>query len=155
MEAFQYNPLPVGEGTIRILTLLPGRETDGIQCELGTRKLEAISDNKTYEALSYCWGKQEAKIEISIHEEGCSRNDTFAVRPNLHAALRVFCRKEEARKLWIDAICIDQTNVEESNVQVLLMRRVYEGCSGVLIWLGERLEDGNSEAAISLISKLK
>jgi len=155
MESFQYSPLPVGDRSIRILTLLPGEETDEIQCELSTTKLEAISDNKTYEALSYCWGKQDAVMRISIREKGCPRNSTFALRPDLHAALRVFRRKEEARELWIDAICIDQMNTEEKNVQVPLMRRIYEGCSGVLIWLGERIQNCNSEAAISLIRKLK
>jgi len=158
MESFQYSPLPAGDDSIRILTVLPGEDTDEIQCELSTRKLEAIaaiSDNETYEALSYCWGKQDAEMKISIREKGCPRNGTFALRPDLYAALRVFRLKEKARRLWIDAICIDQTNTEEKNVQVPLMRRIYEGCSGVLIWLGERIQNCDSEVAISLIRKLK
>src|SRR5277367_998552 len=145
MEAYEYSPLPAREDAIRILTLLPGRKADKIKCGLSTRTLEAISDNRTYEALSYCWGVPDATMEIYIHSEGQgqSRMGTVSVKPNLHAALRVFRRENEARQLWIDAICIDQTSDEEMNVQVTLMRRIYEGSSGVLIWLGEGTKDSD------------
>jgi hypothetical protein len=35
-----------------------------------------------------------------------------------------------------DAICIDQTNNEETDVQMPLMREIYERASITLIWLG-------------------
>ena len=154
MEPFRYSPLPAGEDTVRMLRLLPGGEADEIQCELGSRNLAEISDHKTYEALSYCWGKPGGEVKISILEEGQARNSTILVQPNLHGALSAFRYNETPRNLWIDAVCIDQNNTKEKNRQIPLMRRIYEGCSSVVIWLGRELPDCNSEVAISLLKKL-
>lgn len=38
---------------------------------------------------------------------------------------------------WIDAICIDQTNVRERNHQVQMMRQIYSNAESVFAWLGE------------------
>jgi Heterokaryon incompatibility protein (HET)/Ankyrin repeats (3 copies) len=38
--------------------------------------------------------------------------------------------------IWIDAICIDQSNDEERGHQVRLMRKIYEAANCVSIWLG-------------------
>lgn len=39
--------------------------------------------------------------------------------------------------LWIDAICIDQNNVDERNHQVRMMSDIYQGATEVLVWLGQ------------------
>lgn len=41
--------------------------------------------------------------------------------------------------LRFDALCIDQSNIEEKNVQVPLMGRVYSKAVSVLIWLGDTM----------------
>jgi hypothetical protein len=151
METFEYSRLPIAENEIRLITLLPGRKTDELECELSIRTLEAITDNPTYEALSYCWGTLDATMKVYIND-GPLRKGTVLVKPNLYAALLVFRREEEARKLWIDAICIDQMNDQEKNMQVPLMRRIYGSSSGVLVWLGEGTKD--SYRATSLVRKL-
>ncbi|KAE9363365.1 HET-domain-containing protein [Stipitochalara longipes BDJ] len=151
METFDYSRRPVAENEIRLITLLPGQETDKIECELSTGTLEAIIKNTAYEALSYCWGTLDATVEIYIND-GTSRMGTILVKPNLHAALLIFRREKEARRLWIDAICIDQMSDREKNMQVPLMRRIYEGASGVLVWLGEGTKD--SDRATSLVRRL-
>jgi hypothetical protein len=45
--------------------------------------------------------------------------------------------------LWIDAICINQTDVGEVSKQIFLMDAVYESASQVWVWLGEELDDIN------------
>jgi hypothetical protein len=40
--------------------------------------------------------------------------------------------------MWIDAICINQSNVAERELQVGLMRDIYQQADGVVIWLGPR-----------------
>jgi len=40
--------------------------------------------------------------------------------------------------MWIDAICINQSNVAERELQVGLMRDIYQQADGVVIWLGLR-----------------
>jgi hypothetical protein len=89
---------------------------------LALGRLKKISDNGTYDAVSYCWGALDATMKIHVQDEGRSNTGIVAVKPNLYAALQVFRHEKEARKLWIDAICIDQTNNEEKNVQATLMR---------------------------------
>jgi len=37
---------------------------------------------------------------------------------------------------WIDALCIDQSNVSERNSQVAMMREIYKASKRIIIWLG-------------------
>ena len=46
------------------------------------------------------------------------------------------------RTYWIDAICIDQSNVQERNHQVQLMKVIYSQAESVSIWLGP-VEEGS------------
>lgn len=39
--------------------------------------------------------------------------------------------------LWIDAICINQNDIEEKNRQVGIMREIYKEASKVHVWLGD------------------
>ncbi|TQV91995.1 ankyrin and het domain-containing protein [Cordyceps javanica] len=52
-------------------------------------------------------------------------------------AIQRIRREAEVLRIWIDALCIDQENIEERNEHVLMMGRVYAGASHVRIWLGE------------------
>ncbi|KAK1777873.1 heterokaryon incompatibility protein-domain-containing protein [Copromyces sp. CBS 386.78] len=38
--------------------------------------------------------------------------------------------------LWVDALCINQSDVQEKGHQVRLMRQIYEAAEMVLVWLG-------------------
>jgi hypothetical protein len=40
--------------------------------------------------------------------------------------------------MWIDAICINQSSVAERELQVKLMRDIYQQADGVVIWLGPK-----------------
>ncbi len=50
--------------------------------------------------------------------------------------------------LWIDAICINQSDVSEKNHQVRLMGQIYSQLELTLMWLG--LEDRTSSAVLTL-----
>ncbi|KAH8634294.1 hypothetical protein IG631_09694 [Alternaria alternata] len=45
--------------------------------------------------------------------------------------------QQEQESLWIDAICIDQSRVEERNHQVAMMGKIYSLARKVLVWLGQ------------------
>jgi hypothetical protein len=45
--------------------------------------------------------------------------------------------QQEQEFLWIDAICIDQSRVEERNHQVAMMGKIYSLARKVLVWLGQ------------------
>ena len=46
--------------------------------------------------------------------------------------------------IWVDAICINQEDIPERNVQVTMMDRVYERAKAVFVWLGEADSDCES-----------
>jgi hypothetical protein len=46
-------------------------------------------------------------------------------------------------RLWIDAICINQSDKEERNVQVQRMGDIFRQATGVRVWLGEEYEQSN------------
>jgi hypothetical protein len=52
-----------------------------------------------------------------------------------------------AQLLWIDAVCIDQTNIAERNAQVAMMAKIYGSGSGMIIWLGEDHESSDDYLA--------
>lgn len=52
--------------------------------------------------------------------------------------------------MWIDALCIDQRNVEERNQQVRQKDQIYSRAAGVLVWLGP--QGNNSDLAMDFIS---
>jgi Heterokaryon incompatibility protein (HET) len=59
------------------------------------------------------------------------------VTTNLESALRHLRLKNDARRLWIDAICINQSDILERNHQVKNMKSIYSAASKVLAWLGK------------------
>jgi hypothetical protein len=71
----------------------------------------------------------------------------FAVTGNLYQFLCVqsfdhdFCC---GTWLWIDQICIDQTNIQERNEQVARMGHVYRSAKTTIIWLGSGVEETDS-----------
>jgi hypothetical protein len=56
-------------------------------------------------------------------------------------------------KIWIDAICINQDNKKEKEVQVLKMHYIYREAKGVYVWHGR--EENDSNLAISAINKVQ
>ena len=57
---------------------------------------------------------------------------------NLWEALRSYRQEDGLVILWVDAVCIDQANIQERFEQVLLMRGIYSESKRVLIWLGPK-----------------
>jgi hypothetical protein len=123
----EYDPLPGGEESmIRLVQLLPGKDWDPIEVTLSVAKLEA-----EFEALSYCWG--DAAMRSPITCNGCQLD----VTRNLKSALRDLRRHDAPRILWIDAICINQNDIEEREQQLRIMADVFRSAVRTVVWLGE------------------
>lgn len=52
--------------------------------------------------------------------------------------------------LWIDQICIDQSNTHEKNQQVAIMSKIYSKAYIVLSWLGPRSPTHGTDGRSSL-----
>ncbi|KAK2597728.1 hypothetical protein N8I77_012493 [Diaporthe amygdali] len=111
-----------------------------------------------YEALSYTWGNDIAVFEIEA-STGAGPNTCFAgsvgtilIRENLRQALMHLRRADQPRTLWIDALCINQDDVDERNEQVRHMDAIYRMASRVMVWLGP--ESINSDVAMRTLQHL-
>ena len=106
-----------------------------------------LSSATLFDALSYAWGDQSIKLSILINGE------PFEVGENLHAALKALRANGRNDFLWIDAICINQSDIPERNSQLSLMTQIYSLARTVICWLGEPGDD--SELAISTLNECK
>ncbi|KAH8743563.1 heterokaryon incompatibility, partial [Hyaloscypha sp. PMI_1271] len=50
---------------------------------------------------------------------------------------------------WYDALCVNQTDVFEKDVQVPRMGCIYKSANGVIVWLGDSSAD--SRLALSIM----
>lgn len=120
--------LPLTDGQIRLLKLKPARtQSDPIECSLFP-----ISPTKDtpYEAVSYVWGNQVRDKVIKVNEVD------FQIPGNLFELLPYLRQHDSDRVLWIDGLCIDQTNDVEKSRQVNMMDDIYKGASHVVMFLG-------------------
>ncbi|KAF5000622.1 hypothetical protein FDECE_11159 [Fusarium decemcellulare] len=138
-----YRTLDFSSRQIRLLELLPTTADNDIVC--GFRYVE-LSGCHPYTALSYTWGDETACREIMID------GNQIMIRENLWSFLRMqSSRLSEPKLFWIDAICINQSNIHERNHQVNLMKQIYANASEVYVWLGAEAE--NSDLAMDFVAK--
>ena len=71
---------------------------------------------------------------------------------NLYVALLYLRDPCRLRVMWIDALCIDQSSVQERNHQVGQMGNIHRKASSVIAWLGEASID--SDIALNVIVML-
>lgn len=122
---------------IRLAHVAPSNDIEAQACV--SLKIVSLDTEPVYEAVSYCWGDANVKRPITL--EGCR----WEVTTNLEAGLRHLRDTADVKILWIDAICINQADLDEKSVQILLMKNIYADAQLVRIWLGEAT-DGNDEA---------
>jgi hypothetical protein len=153
MSSFKYTPFSEEDNSIRLLALKSGAYDCEIEIELFPVPVWQ-GDPPDYEALSYVWGSTEDRRRIAVREWSAPdlskplseslygdprklvSEGQLPVTQNLEVALRYLRRPTSHRVLWIDAICIDQENMEERSFQVQRMGRIYHAARQVVIWLG-------------------
>lgn len=78
------------------------------------------------------------------------RGETLPVTRALLDVLRDIYEPQRRRRIWIDAICINQGDEKEKATQVKMMERIYKTAVNVLVWLGPSVE--NSDLAFDYAS---
>ncbi|OTB07013.1 hypothetical protein M426DRAFT_257412 [Hypoxylon sp. CI-4A] len=144
--------------TIRLVKIL-SLDSDGLlNCQIHTVKLNR-GQIPSYEALSYTWGPPaQAMIKNDVDAEKgrviICNNKRLSVKENLFGCLMQLAQDGYYdRDLWIDAICIDQDNIDEINQQVSIMKDIYQCAKRVIIWLGAD-DDGSAQPALELMNGL-
>ncbi|KAI9868856.1 MAG: hypothetical protein M1813_004707 [Trichoglossum hirsutum] len=138
-----YEPLDKSREEIRLLEILPPTDADyTIRCRLKTAPVHRCR----YIAISYVWGDQSTTENIVVNGESKPVTTTlFSCLNNIRSAIltNVDTQSEWAslpHLIWVDAVCINQSDVEERNHQIQLMSQIYTGASVVISWLGPRDE---------------
>lgn len=143
MQRFQYKPLNSSNNEIRLVRLRQAIDwLELIKCEI----LHAPMGEIEYQALSYTWGDSSGTLEIFVDDK------SFLCTPNLYSALLQLRSTSEDLVLWVDAICIDQRNLQERNHQVQIMRNIYMEAAKVVVWLGP--SDSDSRETFKLLAGL-
>jgi hypothetical protein len=57
----------------------------------------------------------------------------------------------KARLVWIDAVCINQTDIPEETGQIQLMRAIYQQAFWVIVWLGSSPDATKAMDFISIL----
>ncbi|KAI1648461.1 HET-domain-containing protein [Daldinia loculata] len=153
MGRYRYDPLP-GQHYIRLAIIHPAKFIkDNIVISFHTSPFP--NDTLPYEALSYVWGSKKGRMPIYV-----SRVDTattnrlrdtvqmkfekIQVTRNLDVALRHLRYDEAPRVMWIDALCINQTDEVEKSPQVATMGEIFRLARRVIAWLGPEENDSNN-----------
>ena len=147
MSGSIYQPLDPAKKQIRLLRLPSDLLGDSFD---GTLEIVSLYDYHNYNALSYVWGSPGVRSHIRL--SGCH----VVVTPNLKEALiRQTQFAQDSRVpdlLWVDAICINQDDVEEKSSQLSLMKDIYAQARATSVSLGRASR--HSLKAFEAISKL-
>lgn len=125
MEDFRYSPLDTNHDTFRLLRISADLECNYINCEL-----KHATTFERYRALSYTWGSASDQETLIVNGK------RLQIRRNLANFLRIARRTYPEQWFWIDAICIDQSNIEERNHHVREMAKIYKRSFETVLWLG-------------------
>jgi hypothetical protein len=123
---YKYQPIST-QRNIRILALKnTTSESETLECELVEESVDHPTDK--YEA-------------VPDHYVICNGRK-LPVTSNCDAFLRMFRKHRtydtpKERRLWVDSICIDQSNLAEKTQQLMLMGNVYRNSTRTLVWLGD------------------
>ena len=150
-------------GEIRLLTLWPAPEAYyPLLCTLKTSKWKDNPKPK-YAALSYFWGPDACNGNLYLVRD-CPKEDTWGyaaehairipIRNNLFRALLRLRSRKRPVALWVDAVCINQGDLEEKTIQLQRMADVYSNAKNVCVWLGESDTDGRSDKAMEFITEI-
>lgn len=94
--------------------------------------MRCTTTHEGYNCLSYAWGDSKPEHLLLINGQ------KFYVKKNLFDFLENTRGQTKYKHVeyWIDALCIDQSNVAERNHQVAQMGMIYSKARHVIAWLG-------------------
>lgn len=122
-----YLPLFDDRKRIRLLKRCQYPDQAAPAFEMTTHDLDSLPP---YHAISYVWGSTLDPMIIYVN--GISR----LITQNAHLALEQHASRYAEDYIWIDSICINQTNLKEKSAQVAIMGSIYTNASLVCCSVG-------------------
>ncbi|KAK8248565.1 heterokaryon incompatibility protein-domain-containing protein [Phyllosticta capitalensis] len=124
---------------IRVLVIKPGQFAAPIDGFFEVLPLaEASKKDFGFCALSYCWGEASECSEITISLHGDGGKFSLNIPRTVERAIRRLRHSKDGLRIWIDSICINQSDDNEKAEQVNIMGQIYKLADVVHIWLGDR-----------------
>ncbi|KAF1998998.1 HET-domain-containing protein [Amniculicola lignicola CBS 123094] len=153
-----YSSVPLTHiDSIRLLQVHAKFSDTHIKCTLIVGHL---SKKPIYRALSYRWGAPSQAAEAAGVTDApicpiICNDQELLITKNLFDFLSRQAAEDDTESTlwWIDAICINQQDLEERGHQILKMIKIYSYATDVLVWLGE--DDNDTEPAIKLFRALE
>lgn len=126
---YAYEQLDDSVNRIRLVSIVQRKDRKRVHLKLESVLIdEALGD---YEAVSYTWGPEWPRRHVMINGKA------HVVRDNIWRCLKhLQDNKLQRTRLWVDSICINQSDDDEKAKQVASMGRIFASASRVLIWLG-------------------
>lgn len=133
---YKHQPL-VGQTEQRFILFDTSRPTnDEIRVKIVHKSLSVFNlTNNGFIAASYVWGPPSEEHRILIDEK-----EFLHVTENCFKMLQRFRDLAKGRLLWVDAISINQTDIEEKSKVVTQMATIYESAVEVFAYIGEEIE---------------
>jgi hypothetical protein len=125
-ELYSYKPLL--HGYMRLLYLLPGTSESLLQAVLNHI---ACNYAGTYQALSYVWGSSVRDKEL------VTPNGIIPITTSLHKALIALRQSDQAIMVWVDAVCINQSDYSVKAQQIRLLPEIFQACECTYAFLSE------------------
>ena len=137
---YHYKPLHGNDDFTRLIVLEPSISSEApLLCSLHT-----VKETINYDAVSYAW---EGQTPCSAHRLFIDRfNQYLEITANVEKILRALRHPTLRRHIWIDAVCINQKDTNEKNIQVRQMSKIYSRAAKVVIWLNLSTEIGDAVA---------
>jgi len=132
--------LPLDRRNIRVLHLdmgpLNNIEAYAARNLAGVLRVFDVDDKLSFVALSYVWGKNNSVNPRRIYIRQQDLPDTpMTITENCFQAL-THLRALGVQAIWVDAICINQTDDMEKGHQVRFMGDIYSSATKTYVWLG-------------------
>ncbi|KAF5027530.1 hypothetical protein F66182_347 [Fusarium sp. NRRL 66182] len=127
----------LNHGQFRLVCLEPDRQdtpSTAVHFELETHELGQCPD---YETVSYSWGGEDGNQRLCRPIYIGEFWDILLQTQNCFSMLQYLKPRRGCRMVWVDAICINQSDIDERSQQVQQMGNIYSQCSQVVLWLGD------------------
>lgn len=128
---------------IRLLSLFPGKKDSELR---GMVHHVPVHGAGRYRAVSYVWGQVKWTHSMWTPE------GTIPITKSLHSALRCLRNSTEPMVLWVDAVCINQSDGSDKARQIRLLPLIFKLATCVLAYLGDST---HSDAALETLMQIQ
>ncbi|KAH7374097.1 heterokaryon incompatibility protein-domain-containing protein [Cadophora sp. MPI-SDFR-AT-0126] len=133
----EYEYQPLDKHQIRVLRVFRTAGPRFLRCEFTTETINSLRGG--YVAISYVWGVDKTIRSKIICEDGRA----LGLGASAAAVLESVADMDTVPLIWIDTLCIDQSNNDEKASQIPMMTDVYRSASKVVAWLGHPTVDSH------------